>query len=167
MKARPIRVQGLLAYVPLTKGYEAVIDAADIALAEGKNWRASVRKHAVYAVRKEIVDGKAVVVSLHRLLMAAPSHLMVDHISCDGLDNRRANLRVATATQNQRNARKRRDNSSGFKGVHWHKQACKWQSSIRANGVRKSLGLFDTAERAALAYEQASAVLHGDFGRVA
>ena len=42
MKPRPIRIEGDVAYVPLTKGYEAIIDVEDVPLVEGRNWHAHV-----------------------------------------------------------------------------------------------------------------------------
>lgn len=42
---RPIRIEGSIAIVPLTKGYEAVIDIEDLALVDGKNWTAWVSRN--------------------------------------------------------------------------------------------------------------------------
>ena len=57
MNIRQIRIQGDIAYVPLTKGYEAVIDAADVPLVQGNNWSATVRKRTCYAFRTERAKG--------------------------------------------------------------------------------------------------------------
>ncbi|MEG7750695.1 HNH endonuclease, partial [Listeria monocytogenes] len=65
-------------------------------------------------------------VYLHRQIMGEPSGFEVDHIDGNGLDNRRANLRVASKTQNVRNQRIRQDNTSSFKGVSWSKRRQKW-----------------------------------------
>lgn len=35
---RPIRVEGNVAFVPLTKGLEAIVDVEDLPLVEGLNW---------------------------------------------------------------------------------------------------------------------------------
>lgn len=44
-------------------------------------------------------------------------------------------------------------NSSGMRGVHWHKRSGKWMASISINGRGKYLGIFTTAEDASDAYE--------------
>jgi hypothetical protein len=90
----------------------------------------------------------------------------IDHINGDKLDNRWANLRLATPTQNNANAVARKRNSSGFKGVTWHSRNRKWQAQIAANGRHFYLGQFETAEAAAEAYQQAAARLHGEFARL-
>jgi hypothetical protein len=167
---RPIRVQGKVAFIPLTKGYEAVIDAEDVRLVEGVNWWALIGKwNAVYAVCKTPCDanGKRKTVYMHRVVMDAPDGMEVDHYNGDGLDNRRStNLRLATHSQNQHNQRIRNANTSGTKGVSWMEDVKKWRANIRVNGKQKHLGCFVDITDAAAAYAKASAELHGEFGRV-
>ena len=106
MKIRPIRIEGQVAYVPLTKGYEAVIDATDAPLVEGWNWRAMVKKHTVYAVRGEwLGQGEWRTISIHRVILNPPDGLLVDHRDGNGLLNQRFNLRGATPSQNGCNQR--------------------------------------------------------------
>ena len=83
------------------------------------------------------------------------------------LDNQRKNLRVCAQIQNTYNRRKRSDNTSGFKGVHFNKASGKWYSCVRANKKRYFLGAFDTPEEAHAAYCAAAAEHHGEFARVA
>lgn len=87
----------------------------------------------------------------------------VDHINGNRLDNRRCNLRLATHEQNMHNARRRKDNSSGFKGVSWKVRDRKWYAAIEISGKRIHLGVFDTAEEAHVAYCGAADRLHGEF----
>jgi hypothetical protein len=164
---RPIRVEGDIAYVPLTQGYEAVIDADDVALVEGWNWCACVVGRMVYAVRTNNSDPRRRLIHLHRAVMGNPEGLVVDHIDCDGLNNRRGNLRLATTAQNQHNSRAHKDNSSGFKGVYWCNSNQKWGASIQVNRKRRYLGSFVTPEEAHAAYCAASSKMHGEFGRIA
>ena len=89
----------------------------------------------------------------------------VDHKFGDRSDNRPCHLRLATHSQNVQNMKLKTDNTSGFKGAMWYKRNQKWGSSITANGVRRFLGLFDTAEEAAAAYAAASLMYHGEFAR--
>ncbi len=158
---RQIFVSGKIAIITLTQGYVATIDAADVALVDGVNWCALVAPHTVYAVR--VVRGTTI--RLHRQIMAAPDEFEVDHISGDGLDCRRKNMRLATCIQNARNARRGRANTSGFKGVSWHATGQKWQAMIWAGGKNKHLGHFTTPEAAHAAYVDAANRLFGEFAR--
>ena len=91
----------------------------------------------------------------------------IDHINLQRGDNRHVNLREATNSENQRNALRRSDNTSGAKGVHWNKAHRKWQTYIGVNKKRVSLGYFDRLEDAAAAYAEASKRLHKEYGRAA
>lgn len=167
MEIRPIRIEGDVAYVPLTKGYEALIDASDVHLVDGFNWHACVTPRVVYALRGVYPGGHKVAVYMHRVIMAAPSGMDVDHINCDGLDNRRINLRLATRSQNQRNQRLHKDNASGIKGVSFDENIGKWRARIKLYGKEYRLGAYLTKEDAAFARQAASAELHGEFARSA
>lgn len=161
---REIRIEGNVAFIPLTKGYTAVIDVEDVPLIAGSNWSARVpsNRNTVYAARRNPRAVGGHIVSLHRFLMGSPAGFEVDHIDGDGLNNRRSNLRCATRSQNQHN--RRPNKGSGPKGVAWHKRDQKWQARIMLNGKHHWLGNFSTAEEASLAYAEASQRLHGDFG---
>lgn len=169
MNLRPIRIEGDLAFIPLTKGYEAVIDAVDVPLVAGKNWCAAVAKNTVYAVTRTSTKGgvKAKTLHLHRFLMSAPANLEVDHKDCNGLDNRRKNLRLATRAQNQQNKQISRSNTSGFKGVSWCAQSKKWRATVCLNGKTKRVGTYATPELAHASYAAACFLMHGEFGRAA
>jgi hypothetical protein len=165
---RPIRIEGNIAYVPLTQGKEAVIDVSDLPIVEGFNWYALRDRNTFYAARyaRKTDLGRGSFVMMHRVFLGEPDS-MVDHEDGDGLNNRRKNLRLATAAQNAHNSVMKCRNTSGYKGVYWSKRDKKWRSQIMTNSVSKSLGLFDTPEAAAAAYAKASAELHGEFGRLA
>lgn len=163
---RPIRVEGNVAYIPLTKGYEAIIDAADVPLVEGWNWTAfTPQRKTVYAVRTAWRGDRWGHARLHREIMGSPDGVYVDHIDGNGLNNRRRNLRLATHAENQRNAALRVDNRSGFKGVFWYAATAKWVAKIQINGASKHLGYFDSAEAAHAAYCAAADLFHGEFAR--
>ena len=167
MKPRAIRIEGDIAYVPLTKGYEAIIDAADANLIGQNNWCARIDGLSVYAVRGVKRGGKCSDIRMHRVLSEAGDEQYVDHINCNGLDNRRANLRIATNAQNNRNARLRRDNTTGFKGVTLDRHSSKWRARIKYDGRQLDLGLFDSPEDAHHAYCEAALTFFGDFARAA
>lgn len=164
---RQIRIDGDIAYIPLTKGYEALIDAEDVSFVTGVNWNAKVIKRKdgsvwnVYA--KRTVGNKHIF--LHRLLTNAGTSTAIDHISGCGLDNRKSNLRIATYSQNQHNQKLNIKNTSGHKGVYWNKNRRKWSVMIALNKKRHFLGNYESIDDAKNAYAKGSAALHGEFGR--
>jgi hypothetical protein len=165
---RPIRIEGDVAYVTLTKGYEAIIDAADVPLVEGFNWSAFVNKdrRTVYAVRGGRYGPKRLLIRMHRVIMNTPSEMKTDHIDGNGLNNRRTNLRVATNSENMRNRGAPTNNTSGFKGVSAVSNG-KWSAKIKLKYKLYYIGSFDTPEAAHAAYVAASELLHGEFARAA
>ena len=91
-----------------------------------------------------------------------PAH--VDHINGIKADNRIANLRLATRSENMRNSRVRQS-TSGLKGAHRIKERRGWASKIQKEGKRFYLGYFATAEEAHAAYAKAATELHEQFAR--
>lgn len=87
----------------------------------------------------------------------------IDHRNRNRLDNRIQNLRAADHRQNQRNQPSYRNNTSGIKGVSWHKLTGKWMAGIRVNGKRMHLGLFASKHDAGAAYMNAAKRYHGEF----
>ena len=84
----------------------------------------------------------------------------IDHINRRKDDNRIANLRAATRSENQQNHPKRSDNTSGFPGVSWYKKVNKWGAHIKHSGRRIHIGLYETLEEAAAARAAAKAKYH-------
>jgi hypothetical protein len=84
----------------------------------------------------------------------------VDHIDGNPANNRADNLRDVSIVENQRNAKRRSDNSSGITGVAWDKRAMKWRVQISVNCRVKTIGRFPTIEEAAAARATAN-VEHG------
>lgn len=163
MKARPIRIVDDLAFIPLGKGREAVIDATDAHLVEGVNWSFDPCGKLSYASRVELNNGRRRKVKLHRHILGITGVLHVDHRNGNGLDCRRSNLRPATLQQNNLNRGIRATNRCGFKGVS--KQGNRYRAEIQVEGVKRYLGLYVSAQEAHAAYCVASQQLHGDFGR--
>lgn len=89
----------------------------------------------------------------------------VDHIDGDPLNNKWSNLRAATPAENLSNARRRRANKSGYKGVSRIRN--KWRAAITKNGKCHYLGVFETPEQAHAAYCAAAVKLAGQFARAA
>lgn len=81
-------------------------------------------------------------IQLHRFITNAPKGKMVDHINHDTLDNRKSNLRLVNNSQNMQNrSGNQRNNTSGFRGVSFHKGTGRWFAYVWVNGKRISLGL--------------------------
>jgi len=91
----------------------------------------------------------------------------IDHANCDTSDNRIANLREASRSQNVRNSRLRCNNHSGYKGVRLHKKTGLWQARITLKGHDQSLGYFRRPEDAHEAYCKAAVITCGEFARAA
>lgn len=148
-------------WVELGHGLFALIDEADYAEVSSFEWYGMKSGgHTYAATRTNRFNGL-----LHRLLLRAQPGQLVDHISRDGLDNRRSNLRIADRAGNGGNMRKHRG-MSRFKGVHFNKRKGLWAARIQANSVGHSLGYHFREDDAALAYDEAARRLFGEFARV-
>jgi len=91
----------------------------------------------------------------------------VDHRDTVKSNNRWANLRLATSSQNHANRGPNKNNSTGFKGVHKGHGYKRWTALICVRGEKMKLGLYDTPEEAHAAYAAAAVRYFGDFARMA
>ena len=87
----------------------------------------------------------------------------IDHINCDKVDNRIENLRAVTDSQNQHNRKLNSNNTSGYKGVYYHKPLNKWCAKIRLEYKGIHLGYYKTPEEADAVVRKAREELHGSF----
>lgn len=149
--------------IPLTRGLVAIVDDEDYERLNEFKWHANSEGYAVRAVRNDVRE--QVRIRMHRSVqgISAIDIRCVDHINGNRVDNRKENLRVCTRAENQANRKAQRNNTSGFKGVHWVKRSQKWTAQIMTGGKSHSLGYFETAEAAYSAYKIACAELHGNF----
>ena len=151
--------------VPLVEGGVALIDAADAERILRVLWH---RHPQGYAVRpRGLEDGPGpALIYMHRLILDAPAGVPVRRRNDARLDNRRANLYLATGSQGLPSARLRRDNTSGCRGVTWCKRYGTWQAQIQVAGKRRFLGYFPSKEEAARAYDVAAREAFGEFARL-
>lgn len=147
--------------IPLTQGKFALVDDEDFAELSKVKWCFS-KGYAVRSVRLE----KRGTILMHREILSAKKGQECDHINMNGLDNRRANLRVCTRAENARNRPKDRDNTTGFKGVALEKRTGKYVAQIHILGKHYHFGTFKSAKEAALAYNEAAPKYFGEFAQL-
>jgi hypothetical protein len=154
-----------IAYVPLTQEQFALIDSQDVHAVGKYDWCAhwDRRARCFYARRTSGRPGKTIY--LHSEILNPSQGFLADHISCNSLYNRRANLREATVSQNVMNRGLPSTNTTGYKGVTKHKATGKYQASATVNGKYHYRGLHETPELAHIAASAARAELHGEFAR--
>ena len=90
----------------------------------------------------------------------------IDHINLDKYDNRFTNLRESDQCENMSNRNAPSHNTSGYKGVSWHKYMGMWVARIQTRRKPVVLGYFSSKIEAAAEYQRAAAELHGEFARV-
>jgi hypothetical protein len=148
--------------ISLTRSKVALVDDADFDWLNQWKWYANQSRNTFYAVRWT----KSGRIKMHRLILSAPPGIETDHINHDGLDNRRANLRLATSRQNSHNRKVRKDSRTGIKGVTWKAREAKWWARISVNGKRIQLGSYREINDAAAAYRSAAKQYFGDYANV-
>lgn len=158
--------------IKLSQGKSTIIDDCDLILAH-INWYAHKKgKYNIqwYAMHGERTNGKQYQIYLHRMILERMlgrkliKGEQVDHIDCNGLNNLRSNLRLATHSDNIHNQRPYKcQKSSKYKGVSWATKSHKWQAQIRIKGISTHLGYFDNEEIARDCYDKKAKELYGDF----
>lgn len=115
-------------------------------------------QHKIYLVHRivwKLVTGKD------------PFGHQIDHVDGDRFNNRFSNLRLATHAENNQNTPLQKNNTSGVKGVSWHKQKSRWRANVavgpRGRSKQISLGLFDKLSDAENAVREYRTKLHGKF----
>ena len=80
----------------------------------------------------------------------------IDHINGDRLDNRILNLRDVDQSENTKNRRKSKNNTSGFNGVFWDNKLNKWRARVSVNKSIIYLGSFTNKDDAIAARIEAN-----------
>ena len=149
--------------IKLTQNKCALVDNADF---EWLNqWKWTYDSTNGYAYRRKHLPSsrknqKCKKIYMHRLINQTPPKVPTDHINRDRLDNRRANLRTVTSSQNSINSGLRSDNKSGCKGVYWDSATNKWGAEIKVNHKRIILGKFTDLQSAVEIRKNAEKVYH-------
>lgn len=155
--------------IPLTQNKIALVDQEDYGRLAQFSWYAyRERKSGRWYARRTLrVGGKGGTLDMHRAVLEAPDDTRVDHVRNEhSLDNRRANLRFATASQNGANRGLSRNNKSGYKGIVWFPDRHQWCARITLSRKRICLGYYESKLEAARAYDMAALKLFGKFARL-
>lgn len=141
--------------IQLTQGQVAIVDNEDFEKLNQFKWFAFKKGNTFYAQRHmPMINGQQplMIYMHHEVLGKPPVGLETDHKDGDGLHNFRSNLWFVTHRQNMQKSN-RKNKSSKFPGVYWHKAANKWQAQIMITGKYKYLGIFTTEVEAFEAYK--------------
>ena len=152
--------------IRLTQDKQALVDDEDYERVNQYKWHYTNRGYAMNRGRR--VNGKQTnSIYMHRLIMNPPNTLYVDHKNGDKLDNRKKNLRICTASQNQANRVLGKNSTNGYKGVYKVNRDTNiihpWRAAIKQNNRWIWLGNYSTVKQAALAYNKAAKKYKGSF----
>lgn len=156
------------------KGFVALVDDEDYAYLNQFNWSLNGKGYAIATIDTNICK------LMHKLITRTDKTELIDHIDHNGLNNQKYNLRRCTYSQNQMNKSPR--GKSKYLGVslqikkrlYYRKKTMEiveyihinWLSSIRHEKKQIHLGIFKDEIMAALAYDKAAIVYHGEFANL-
>lgn len=143
-------------------GNEFVFDKDMLPQLDGKGW---LEDRLGYLVRHNNSNDRRGAIFAHHLVVGKPRNRKyhTDHIDRNKKNNQRENLRIIPARFNAANSGLPVNNTSGYKGVSYHKPSGKWAARIVVNKRKMHLGAFDTARDAALAYDMAAKFFCGEY----
>jgi hypothetical protein len=142
--------------IKLACGKVAIVSAADFRRVSGMKWSDNGKGYP-RARWPQRMGGHGKIVFLHRFILGAPEGSIVDHINGDPLDNRRENLQFITASRNIMKAKRR-----PFSGITFDKRARKWRLRLRIDGTLKTLGWYESEDKAKIAVTVAKDIIWSD-----
>jgi hypothetical protein len=145
----------LVALTPAKYNKFAIVDDDDFDRVVLRRWTYEVQNGRVGGW----IDGHSL--PLANFVLNIPRGTEVDHIDRNPLNNTRANLRVATRSQNVANTVKSRRSNTGYRGAY--KNGDRYHAQITLNNKRIYLGSYATPEEAAIARDNAARLYHGEF----
>lgn len=152
--------------VSLGKAY-TIVSEEDFEALSKKKWRLSPAGYAMTTIKKQR-DGKIYksTICMHTIINKTPNGMFTDHINGNKLDNRKENLRTATAQQNQMNKKTSKHSEVGLKGIRKCKTTGKWRINMSINGKYTALGRTSCLGKAIKIYNQSAKKYHGEFARL-
>lgn len=154
--------------ISLTQGLFALVDDEDYGQLSVYKWYAIKAGRTFYAVRNTRIENVGWrIIRMHRQILGLTDpKAITDHADGDGLNNQRYNLRACSKSENARNRDATKANTSGAKGVFWHKKNHCWVARIKFGGKLLHLGCFTDINAASLAYNAAAETYFGEFARL-
>jgi len=138
--------------------YFAIVDDEDYDWLNSYRWCFDGR----YAQRRNKIEGH---VRMHIFIMNPPEGMGVDHKNGNQLDFRRCNLRICSQWDNSKNMSKHADGKSKYKGLTQTKNG-KWFARINYRYEHISIGLFESEEEAAKAYDKKAKEIYGEYAKL-
>lgn len=148
-----------VAFIDLLHNTYAIVDVECLPLVSQHRWY----YNGGYVVAFKTSKGIRRIIRMHHLVRPPREGRQIDHKNRNPLDNRQANLRDATQSQNMFNTGVMRHNKSGLRGVCWHKLNKKWMAQTRLNGKIVNIGSFMDKMKAYAAYLEFNRKQRGEF----
>jgi len=153
--------------IPLTQGKFAMVDDEDHEFLSTWKWMAAQNKVGrFYARRASYESGKQKIIFMHRLINKTPQGNLTDHINGNSLDNRKANLRTCSNSENISNRGPTKNNAYGVKGIRFNQRTQKWDAQIGKDYKKYRSNGHTSADKAARAYDEMATLLHGNFAKL-
>lgn len=154
--------------IQLNKGLVVLVDDEDFDLLNQWKWFAFKGRNTYYAIRNNWHKGKNKCVYMHRQILGLQSgdKRHADHKDHNGLNNCRNNIRLCTNSENRYNMVHRSGGTSGYRGVDFIAKWNKWRARVNKDKKVYDLGLYESEQMAAVAYNQKAKELFGEFANL-
>lgn len=151
--------------IPVEPDGFALVDLCDLDLVADLEWKRLRTKNNNYAITNGRGPGKSGITYMHRLISCPHTHEVVDHANGNGLDNRRANLRLCSMGMNRGNAFADKDKKhSQYKGVSRGFYRIRWRYTATIKHKGKTFRkLFDDELAAARWYDDHAREIFGEY----
>lgn len=153
---------GDIAIGTTSTGIDFYIDLADYEKCKDICWFGNYDRHTNSYYIYGTQNNKKI--SLHQFLLGKKDGFVIDHKNHNTIDNRRKNLRMVTLSENAMNQKIKSNNTSGAKGVRWHKATQKWQVGIGVGKKQIYLGVYENFEDAVKVRKDAEIKYFGEYG---